>query len=125
MNVFVVAALVALLALTALNLALIAGAPLGRFAWGGQHVVLPRRLRFGAVVAVILYAVFAGFLLSKAGTIDLLDDPVLTVGMWVITVYAFLSAVPNALSRSRAERFAATPLSLVLGASYLAVTLGS
>lgn len=39
---------------------LVAGLPLGRFAWGGQHIVLPSRLRIGSAVSIVLYAVFAG-----------------------------------------------------------------
>jgi hypothetical protein len=38
---------------------LAAGLPWGRFAWGGQHHVLRRRLRIGSIVAVLIYAVIA------------------------------------------------------------------
>ena len=46
---------------------LIAGAPLGRFAWGGQNAVLPARLRIGSAVSIVLYAVFAVLMLQVAG----------------------------------------------------------
>lgn len=46
-------AFVALLALLAVfQLALAAGAPLGRLAWGGQNRVLPTRMRIGSVASV-------------------------------------------------------------------------
>jgi hypothetical protein len=40
--------------LTVFQAALIAGAPLGRFAWGGQHDVLPAKLRIGSAVSIAL-----------------------------------------------------------------------
>ena len=44
-----------LAALTAFQLLLILGAPLGRFAWGGQHEVLPRGLRVGSAFSIVLF----------------------------------------------------------------------
>ncbi len=48
-----------LAALAVFQVALIAGAPLGHLAWGGQDRVLPRTKRAGSVVSVVLYAAFA------------------------------------------------------------------
>ncbi len=48
-----------LAALAGFQAALLAGAPLGEYAWGGQHRVLPRRLRIGSAVAIVLYLLFA------------------------------------------------------------------
>ena len=54
-------ALTVLLALLAVfQLALALGAPLGHFAWGGAHRVLPRRLRIGSLVSIVIYAVNVG-----------------------------------------------------------------
>ena len=56
-RVIVFAAVVAsvlLAGLAVFQVALIAGAPLARFAWGGQHRVLPTRLRIGSAVSVAL-----------------------------------------------------------------------
>jgi len=39
------------------------GAPLGRFAWGGQHLVLPTPLRIGSAVAIAVYFLLAGTVL--------------------------------------------------------------
>lgn len=51
---------------------LIAGAPLGRLAWGGQNVVLPATLRIGSAVSIALYAVFAVLMLQAAGAFSVL-----------------------------------------------------
>ncbi|WP_233198142.1 hypothetical protein [Cryobacterium sp. Y50] len=47
------------------QLLLIAGLPLGRFAWGGQHAVLPTHLRIGSAVSIVLYLVFALLVLER------------------------------------------------------------
>ena len=44
-QVAAIAACILMAALAVFQAALIAGAPLGRFAWGGQHDVLPAKLR--------------------------------------------------------------------------------
>ncbi len=44
--------------LTGLQSALAAGAPLGRFAWGGRYRVLPTRLRAASLVTIALYLLF-------------------------------------------------------------------
>src|ERR671917_227371 len=67
-----VVGVVLLAALAVFQTALICGAPLGRFAWGGQHVVLPSRLRIGSAVSLVLYALFALLVLQAAGVVSLL-----------------------------------------------------
>jgi hypothetical protein len=48
--VALVVSLAILAALTVMQVLLIAGAPIGEYAWGGQHRVLPSRRRLAAVV---------------------------------------------------------------------------
>ena len=106
------------------QVALIAGAPIGRFAWGGQHTVLPTKLRVGSVVSIVLYALFVVVLLDRAGVIDVLPDIVSTVGAWVLVGYFALGVVLNGLSRSKPERNLMAPVSLVLAVLSLLVALG-
>ena len=106
------------------QVALIAGAPIGRFAWGGQHDVLPSRLRIGSAVSIVLYALFAVVLLDRAGVIDVLPDIVSTVGAWVLVAYFALGIVLNGISRSKPERNLMAPVSLVLAVLSLLVALG-
>ena len=63
-----VVACVLLAALAVFQLLLVAGRPLGRFAWGGRHEVLPRGLRIGSAVSVVSYAVIALVILQAAGS---------------------------------------------------------
>ena len=48
------------------QLLLAAGLPLGRYAWGGAHQVLPRSLRIGSVVATFIYLLSAMIILEAA-----------------------------------------------------------
>lgn len=110
--------------LAAFQAALVAGAPLGHFAWGGQHRVLPRKLRIGSAVAIAIYALFAVLLLQKAGVIALLPGPVVQIGLWVQFAYLVLGIGANAISRSRAERLTMTPVCLMLATLVLIVAMG-
>lgn len=112
-----------LLALAVFQVALIAGAPLGRFAWGGQHRVLPTRLRIGSVVSIVLYALFALVALSRAGVIGLFAGTVADVAMWVLFAYFALGILMNGISRSTPERNLMTPVCVVLAATSLVIAL--
>ncbi len=112
----VVITLALLAALSVLQLAVAAGAPLGRFTWGGQHEVLPTHLRIGSAVSVLLYALIAAVLLDRAGAIDVFPSGFSEPAAWVVTGYFTLGIAMNAASRSRPERLTMTPVCLVLAA---------
>jgi hypothetical protein len=118
-----VLALVLLAALAVFQGLLVAGRPLGRFAWGGQHEVLPVGLRVGSVVSIALYAVFAVLILQAAGRHSLLPDGVAGVAMWVLAGYFVLGIPLNAISRSRPERLVMTPVVTLLAAACLVLAL--
>lgn len=113
-----------LAALAIFQAALVAGAPLGRFAWGGQHVVLPRNLRVGSAVSIALYAFFAVLILQAAGAVDVFPGGFADVAIWVLTGYFALGILVNAISRSRPERLVMTPTALLLAAACLVLALG-
>lgn len=105
--------------------ALIIGAPLGRMAWGGQHNVLPTRLRIGSAVSLALYALFGYAALARANVVQpLVSDAVTAAVVWVLAVYFAVGVVMNGISRSRPERLIMTPVALVLAALYLVLALG-
>jgi hypothetical protein len=113
-----------LAALAVFQAALIAGAPLGHFAWGGQHRVLPRNLRIGSIVSIVLYAFFAAIILQRAGVIAVLPAPVADVGIWVVAAYLALGIPLNAISRSLPERYTMTPVVIALFALVVTVAVG-
>lgn len=120
-----IALCVILAALAVFQAALIAGAPLGEYAWGGADRVLPKAKRAGSVVSIILYAIFAWFFLMKAGLVPAaLPEIVVDIGVWVIVAYCAVGIVMNALSSSPKERWTMVPLSAVLFLLGLVVALG-
>ncbi len=119
-----VIALVAILTiLTLFQIALAAGAPLGRFAWRGEHRILPTRLRVGSLAAVAIYSLIAVIALDRANAVNLLPELVSRVGMWVIFAYFALSILLNSMSPSRLERSAMVPASALLAVLSLVVAL--
>ena len=120
-----IAATVVLAVLALFQIALIAGAPIARFAWGGQHDVLPARLRIGSAISIVLYALFALILLERAAVIHtLVNETLVFVGAWVVFAYMLLGIVMNGISRSKAERNTMVPVTVVLAVLSLIVALG-
>jgi hypothetical protein len=113
-----------LAALAVFQLALAAGAPLGRLAWGGQHRVLPPRLRVGSLVSLAVYAFVALVAWARVGAIDVLPDAFAQVAMWVVFAYFCLGIGLNAISRSRPERLTMVPVCMVLSVLSLLIALG-
>lgn len=111
-------------ALAVLQALLIAGLPLGRFAWGGQHQVLPTKLRIGSAVSIVLYALFALIILDTAArALDTTGDNITDVAIWVLTAYFVVGVGMNGVSRSRPERLLMTPVALVLAVVCLVLAL--
>ena len=111
-----VIAVVILALLAVFQLALATGAPLGRYAWGGQHRVLPSNLRIGSVISIVIYALIAAVLLKLV--------PFADIAVWVVVAYFALGIVLNAISRSKPERFVMTPVVTLLAVLSLLVALG-
>lgn len=117
-------ALILLLALAIFQILLIAKVPLGRFAWGGQHDVLPAKLRIGSVISIAIYGFIAVLIVSKAGLLQIIPTgPFLDISTWVIFGYLALGIPLNAMSRSKPERYTMTPVVLVLVVCLLMVAL--
>ena len=113
-----------LLLLSVFQIALIAGAPIGKFAWGGMNNILPVKLRVASIVSIVLYILFTIFILSKSGLLPLITSPVLIdVSMWVIAAYFVLGIGLNAISRSKKERMMMTPVVLLLAVNFLVVAI--
>lgn len=88
-----VAAILAALILAGLicfQLLLATGLPLGHYAWGGAHRVLPRSLRIASVLATFIYLVASADLARNV--------------VWALTGFFGIGIVMNAISRSVKER---------------------
>ena len=119
---FLAAFTLSLLSLLQLSLAL--GAPMGQFAWGGKYKVLPRNLRIGSILSLIIYLGIAICLLSKSGIYQIIQQgTLLNILVWVIFVFLVLGIFMNAISRSKRERYTMTPIVILLASCALTVAL--
>ncbi|MBQ1499769.1 MAG: hypothetical protein IIZ38_15785 [Sphingomonas sp.] len=109
--------------LAAFQLGLIAGLPLGRFAWGGQHRILPPRLRFGSGIAILIYAVLALIILDRAGLVAILPDAWSRGLAWATALYLAFGLALNLISRSREERRLMAPVATLLLCCALVVAM--
>jgi hypothetical protein len=72
-------------ALAVFQVLLVPGAPLGRFAWGGRHRVLPVPLRAGSVVSIVIYALLATVALARGDLVSPgVREGVVRTPTWVI-----------------------------------------
>ena len=119
------AAAVVLAGLVGFQLALVAGLPLGRYAWGGAHTVLPRGLRIGSAIATVVYVGAAFMILEAAGVTDLIASTELARNaVWVLAGLFGIGTLMNAISRSTKERRMAA-VALVLAVLSVLVARGS
>lgn len=102
-------------ALCVFQVALAAGAPLGRFAWGGRHEVLPRGLRFASLSSLAVYVLIGAVVLARADLVSVgLADGTVRTGAWVVTGYFLVGIGVNLASRSRPERLLMSPVAAAL-----------
>jgi hypothetical protein len=123
-EIFAIVSCIILLGLTIFQLALIFGAPIGKYAWGGAHTTLPRNLRIGSAVSILLYGIFAAIILGKAEIITLFNNHAITnIGIWILAIYFCIGVVMNGVSRSKPERNLMTPTALVLAVLTLLIAV--
>ena len=113
-GVFALAATAILLGLAWFQAQLAVGRPLGRFAWGGAHEVLPPRLRVASALSIVLYGAIALVLLDAADVVNAFRGRWTGIAAWVLAGVFLLSVAMNAASRSRDERRTGTPVALAL-----------
>ncbi len=118
-----IVALTLLTALAVLQLLVAVGLPYGRYVWGGEHRVLPRRLRIGSFVTIPVYLCVAVLLLSRAGVLPGGSSGFVVISAWVIFALFASSVLTNAISRSAAERWTMAPASAVLAVATFIIAL--
>ena len=92
------------------------GLPLGEFTMGGQHKILPKKLRVAAVISVAIQIFAMIIILQAGGFISLwLSFKVTTYICFFFAAYLSLNTIMNMISKSRKEKYVMTPLSLIVG----------
>lgn len=105
---------------------LVLGLPLGEFAMGGKHKVLPVKLRIACAVS-ILVQIFAILVLMQLGNI-------LSVGLphgfargagYFFSFYLVINSFMNGISNSKKEKLFVTPLSVITAFCFFFTTINS
>ena len=92
------------------------GFPLGEFTMGGQHKILPKKLRVAAVISVAIQIFAMIIILQAEGFISLwLSFKVTKYICFFFAAYLSLNTIMNMISKSRKEKYVMTPLSLIVG----------
>lgn len=124
LNVYItVAGSVTLLILSGFQLLLSVGFPYGKYAWGGNHTILPKHLRFGSLTSS-LFSIFAMLILiHQLEWIQFLpsDFPFNELNI-VFGVIFLLSTLAYAGSASAKERKIMTPAAGLLYITFLSAT---
>ena len=92
------------------------GLPLGEFTMGGQHKILPKKLRIVAVISVAIQ-IFAMIIILQAGGFISLwwSFKVTKYICFFFAAYLSLNTIMNMLSKSSKEKYMMTPISLIAG----------
>lgn len=93
-------------ALALFQLAIVLGAPLGEYAYGGQRAgVLPPGFRVASFFSMALASAIAGHYLAQLGVFTpLLEPAVNQIVNWALVGFAALSALANNITRSQKEK---------------------
>ncbi|WP_400244024.1 hypothetical protein AB3U99_22545 [Niallia sp. JL1B1071] len=87
------------------------GYPLGEYAMGGLHKVLPKKLRFVSIINAIILLFMSLVFLTHTDVLTVFHFLPTNILVCVITLYLGLNTLVNLLSQSKKERLIMTPLS--------------
>jgi len=90
------------------------GLPLGEFTMGGQHKILPKKLRVAAVISLVIQIFAMLIILQAGGFIPLFFSIKLTKYIcFFFAAYLSLNTIMNMISKSKKEKYVMTPISLI------------
>ena len=107
------------------QIAIVLGAPLGEYAYGGQNPgILNLPLRIASAFSALVMFAIAGHYLAQLGVFTpLLDEAGNSIANWGFAVFAGLSAIANNITRSQKEKrlWGGTTFAMLLAAVIVAV----
>jgi hypothetical protein len=121
-----IALVVVLTIVSMFQIALMLGAPMGEYAFGGQyHGKLPLKLRIGSVFTLGIYTAQIGHYLAQASILPKLLSPSLNTGTnWVFVGIFVVGLALNSISRSEKERKMWVPVLLLSVVLSVLVAIG-
>lgn len=96
----------AFIATALFHFAIVLGAPLGEYSYGGRTVgKLPSRYRFSSLISFGVMLAFAGHYLAFLGVFQpIVGQQIFTVINWGLVAFAALAALLNNITRSQKEK---------------------
>jgi hypothetical protein len=109
------------------QLALVLGAPMGEYAFGGQNKgKLPTQFRITSAFSFVFLLAVAGHYFAQTGLLpQLLPEAVNTVVNWLLVGFNVSGLVMNAISRSKKERQMWVPVLLLSVVLSIIVAFGA
>ena len=107
------------------QIAIVLGAPLGEYAYGGRNPgVLSTPFRIASAFSAFVMFAVAGHYLAQLGVFSpLLDEAGNSIANWGFAVFAGLSAIANNITKSAKEKrlWGGTTIAMLLAAVIVAV----
>ncbi|MBU1142040.1 MAG: hypothetical protein KKH92_00175 [Firmicutes bacterium] len=109
---------------TAFQLALAFGAPLGKFANGGKFPgSLPKNMRFLPFIQIAILWFFLYIVLIKTEIISNQPVSIGSIGIWFVVVFFFLGSILNLITPSKPERMVWGPINVLTFISVLIIAI--
>ncbi len=113
------------LAVALFQLAIVLGAPVGDYAYGGQHPgKLPTKFRVASVFSMVVMLAVAGHYLAQIGLFTpVLDASGNAIANWGFVAFFALSALMNNITKSEKEKrvFGSITIAMLLSAILVAI----
>jgi hypothetical protein len=116
---------IATISVALFQLAIVLGAPVGDYAYGGQMTgVLPVRYRVASVFSMLVFLAVAGHYLAQLGFFEPVLPPNLNaISNWGFVAFFVVAAIMNNITKSQQEKrvFGSTTIAMVLAAVMVAI----
>ena len=116
---------IATISVALFQLAIVLGAPVGDYAYGGQMTgVLPVRYRVASVFSMLLMLAITGHYLAQLGFFEPVLPPDLNaISNWGFVAFFVVAAIMNNITKSQQEKrvFGSTTIAMVLAAVMVAI----
>jgi len=113
------------LAVALFQLAIVLGAPVGEYAYGGKYQgVLPKKFRLVSVVSLLLMLAITGHYLAQIGFFTpLFGGQFNTLANWSLVGFFAIAALMNNITRSEKEKrvFGSITIAMLLSAILVAI----
>jgi len=122
---FAILGAAAFAAVAVLTVLVACGLPFGEFTMGGKHKVLPKPFRIAALVSFVVQLFAIVIVLQAGGYVPLLFSFKATKIICIaFAAYLSLNTIMNLSSKSKKERYVATPLSALAAVCFWVAGLG-